>query len=324
MQKLYLFFLSILLITLSSCNDNKEDASTPTPTLEAITLSGGSNLFPEGIAIDQRNGDIYVGSTGENSIQKVSNGEVSFFKDTGEDDLESILGMAIDENNDRLWVCHNVATSQTSSTGFVSVFSLSNGTELANFQASGTANFLNDITIDPAGNAYITNSFGGNIFTVDKDLTSLSEYLRSSDFTNITGRAFNGIRITPDNKYLLIVANGNTDAILYRVELSNKEITEVAVNSTFRNGDGLVFINNSQMLAINTTEIIALDFNSDYSEATAKDALDGKEDVKALINDPTTGKIYNQTLYVVNSQFSANVGELPFTITSIPLTDLAL
>lgn len=73
--------------------------------VKARTTLRGSNVFPEGIAVDPRTGDRYVGSTREGHLYRFVAGgtEAEMFQAGGSPGRQSAFGMKVDERG-RLWV----------------------------------------------------------------------------------------------------------------------------------------------------------------------------------------------------------------------------
>jgi DNA-binding beta-propeller fold protein YncE len=331
--KIYLIIVAALFF--SKCSN---DDQVTLPILTTIPLLGQSTL-PEGIAIDKRNDAIYVSGYGDGGIQKIVNGEATYFVSPYTEGFKVPVGMTIDEARNRLWVCH-VSSGDVFSGGIegaVWVFDLNTAQVLKKFeiQNQNASHFINDVILDQEGNAYITDSFEPTIWKVDKELTSLERFISSPQFV-ITPNSFNlnGITFTPDNRYLITAVTnpGGGDGALFRINVNSKEVAKVAIPAGQYpgGGDGIVFENASQMYSINfTTGITSIQFNgNDYLNATAAIITERNPQVKAALNAPTTAKINDGALFLVNSQFDklfpgfpkyGQPFEVPFTITSVAL-----
>ena len=75
------------------------------------------DLVPEGLALDERDGTIYLSSMWKRKVVRINgNGLVSDFVPAASDGLWSTIGMEVDEDRDQLWVVssqyHEVAPLQ--------------------------------------------------------------------------------------------------------------------------------------------------------------------------------------------------------------------
>ena len=69
----------------------------------------GNDVFPEGIAYDETTDTVFVGSFRRGEIQTIKNNEVSVFMPEGKHDTHSIVGLKVDNQRRRLWVCNSEA-----------------------------------------------------------------------------------------------------------------------------------------------------------------------------------------------------------------------
>ena len=96
MQKQILSVILLLSLVLFSCIakiDNRD------------YIIKEKDLIPEGTAVDNRTGTIYIGSTYKRKIIQIeSDGKVTDFIPQELDGIWSIVGMEVDEKEDLLWV----------------------------------------------------------------------------------------------------------------------------------------------------------------------------------------------------------------------------
>jgi hypothetical protein len=125
----------------------------------------GSDLIPEGIAYDQREQALYVGSTAKGEIIRVRNGEQETFADRS-NGLVHVLGLAIDQSNRRLYAVNTSALSTAAERPIrneVVAFDLEKGREIARFTAAD-AGQLNDVVIGDEGSIYVSDSQRGAVY----------------------------------------------------------------------------------------------------------------------------------------------------------------
>ena len=117
---------------------------------EAGLVVPGDRVFPEGIAVDKRSGDLYVGSTTDGTIFRASPGAERFeeFLPPGGDGRSAATGLKVDPRG-RLVVAGR-------STGRLFVYDLRTRRLLRSLEAPGSGRTLvNDLTFTPDA-AYVT------------------------------------------------------------------------------------------------------------------------------------------------------------------------
>lgn len=298
-------------------------AATPTGSGRVFALPGDA-VFPEGIAVDEASGDFYVGSSVDGTIYRgnVQTGEVAVFLPGSENRVA--LGLTLDDAG-RLYVAGG-------STGAVAVYDTATGQrliEVANGLAPNT--FLNDITIGPAGEAIITDSFNPGLFflppgavpagpevaAATPTVTELNYFVdfSASGFDLVQpGFNANGIVTTPDGRYLLVIQT-NT-GVLYRVDVVSTETVAVDLGgATLPGGDGIE-LEGQTLFVVNEGQITPVTLAADFASGTV-----GTSFSDPGFSSPTSLARYDGCLLVVNSQFDALQGqpELPFTVSSVPI-----
>ncbi|OYQ47387.1 hypothetical protein [Flavobacterium aurantiibacter] len=311
--------------------------------VSTISLKG-DKLFPEGIHT-LPNGDLLVGGFGDGSIQRIDNkDQISYFSAPGQNGLVIAVGMAVDEKNNRLWVANfNFKTASGNPGSNFKVFDLKSGKLLKTIPENFIDGaFFNEVTLDPAGNAYVSDTFGPNIwktsFADSKPEVFVSDPLLKNPAPD-QPFGLNGLTITPDSKYLIASVMNRTikgGGTLVRIDLKSKKITPIKLSDNtaklgFSGSDGM-FFHKGKLLMVNVYSqagaIFSAAFNADYSEATLKihDAF------QKAYDRPTASAIRNGKLYTVNSQLNHIIDDkdgqlntppsLPFQIVGVPLNEV--
>jgi sugar lactone lactonase YvrE len=145
-------------------------ALSATAVTSSITLPG-DKVFPENIAA-ARDGAIYVGSLGSGGVFRVKpNGttaEVWIKPAAG--GSRSIFGVLADDKSHTLWACSNdlsglgvvIPSDETGS--YLKGFDLATGALKVSVKLPGEKVLCNDITVGPDGAAYVSNTYGTQVF----------------------------------------------------------------------------------------------------------------------------------------------------------------
>lgn len=303
----------------------------------------GKTTVPEGIAYYTTDSSIYTGSLLTSSIQVTRKGKSSYFVEPGKSEfLPNVVGMAIDEQRHRLWVCSNDATGfmQGKPSARISAVDLKTGEVLASFdhnQVTGVNGvflpLFNDVITDDEGNAYITSSGSAHIVEVSSDLSGAS-ILTDLFPAHEAGYWLNGIEVTEDNRYLMVVSSRlqqGQKAGLYRIETNSGEVSQVALIGPAANrvdaagGDGMLFLDRQTLLIVHGDAVLMAKMTPDYSAAEVTDIT-----TDTLVGGVIKGIQFTslatdqKNLYLTNAQV-ANVMmnkplDTPFNVYKIPLS----
>lgn len=279
----------------------------------------GEAVYPEGIAYDPASNAFFVGSAADGSILRgdVETGKVTTLVVGGEREPFTTLGIKVDDQN-RLWVAGGVS-------GQVFVYDIETAEQTSAIKTPGEGSpLLNDLAVTSTGDVYVTDSYRPVLFKISADTETAEPWL---DFTGTAfeyqaeGPNANGIAVTPDGQYLLVVQM-NTGQ-LYRIDTASKEVSEVNLGGqTLTGGDGLVLDGQMLYAVIQTNnQVVSVELAKDFSSGTV---LSRTEDESLAY--PATAVKVNDRLLVVNAQFDVMESEkgpmLPFTVSSIPVSVL--
>lgn len=310
-------FALLFVFVLFSCTKEKAIEAK----LETYNIPG-NQFFPEGIAYNSKAGVFYVGSvaTGDIAQVNVTTGEASLFAPGAFQNRSACTGMTLDFNN-RLWVCGGADNK-------IHVFNLSgnpNPMKTWDTKALFGSGFINDCAADES-NIYFTDTRERKIYrtSVLGSPGTLEEWLVFTDQQipySATGTNANGIVLTPDNKYVIIVVSYSGK--LYRIDKSSKNITEIQLNTPVTSGDGLVLDGNKLYVSRNAIgQIYPVTLNSDYSQGTVGTGFGTN-----LLFNTTMAKVGNYLL-VVNGQLNRRASttnpnppapSLPFTVSRVAI-----
>jgi len=275
----------------------------------------GAAVFPEGVAVDQRTGFVYVSGTTDGTIFRgdASSDVLGIFLPGNTDGRTSATGLAVDDEG-RLYVAG-------AGTGTVFVYDGTTGELLARLPTGSSPTFINDIVIAPDGSAYVTDSQSPVIYRVTGDVSGNFTLERWLD---LTGTAFvyqagfnaNGIEVTPNGRYLVVVQS-NTGK-LFRIEIATRQITEFNLGgATVVNGDGIL-LQGSTLYVLQNAQGLLTEIRLNVNDASGT-VIGSTTDPS--FDYPTSLDFVRGRLLVVNSQFDRRgpglSPTLPFSVSVI-------
>lgn len=254
---------------------------------ELIALPDG--FRPEGIAIG--NGPtFYVGSIGTGAIYRgdLRTGEGAILNPgaTG----RAAIGVVFDHG--KLFVAGGP-------TGKGFVYDARTGALLATHQlTTETDTFVNDVVV-ARGAAYFTDSRQPALYRVGTGGNGgVTTIPLIGDIQYIAGNNANGIEATPNGKTLVIVQS-NTGKV-FRVEPGSGETTEITLDETVVNGDGLLLDGRTLYVVqnrLNQVAVVRLDTRLASGEVVTH-ITDPDFDVPSTIDE------FGNRLYAVNARFT--------------------
>ncbi len=226
--------------------ENVSDLSAKNKMEPAVISINEENLFPEGIEYDQRDDRFLVSSITRGTIGQVKDGVYSeFIKDP---DLFASLGLHIDNSTKRLLVVNSNIDGTLSA---LAAYELSSGERI--FYADldeweEGPQFANDVTVDNKGMAYVTDSYAGIIYQVDKEGNS-SVFYKDEELAPTPGNiGINGIDYDP--RGYLLVSHLETNRII-RIPIDNPEkFSEVNIPVDMYSPDGIYLKNPNELLVV--------------------------------------------------------------------------
>ncbi|MEV7616027.1 SMP-30/gluconolactonase/LRE family protein [Streptomyces sp. NPDC089799] len=292
-------------------------AAAARPHISTAYVLPGAKAYPEGIAVDDRTGDVYVGSYADGTVYRARPGQrtAEVFLPAGADGRDTANGLRVDARG-RLWV--------TDSTTGVTVYDPATRTRIAHFEATGGEPFfINDLTITPDGTAYLTDSFRSAVYRVTPaDLARGTGTLDVAYDLDLPAGAItlNGIVSDPAGRFLLTV--DMTAGELYRIDLRSDAITRVDLRGgDMKAADGLLLSPGGTLrVAHNTTNTLSRwQLSADGTRARLTTRL-----TDPSLQIPTTlARSHGRTL-VVRSQFDKGGPLTPSTGTPTTFTIAAV
>ncbi|MGW5387701.1 SMP-30/gluconolactonase/LRE family protein [Nocardia sp. NPDC003963] len=269
----------------------------------------GERVYPEGIALDERGGDFFIGSYADGTVYRAATGtgRAEVFLPAGTDGRRTANGLRADPAG-RLWVID--------STAGVAVYEISSRRLLARFDVTGAGErFVNDIALGPDGSAYLTDSRRHLVYRVTPaelaravsgdGHSGLNPYLDLADALEPHDPAaytLNGIVADPSGAYLLTVDSTGGD--LYRIDLTRNPATAQRVTLTGGDltlADGLDLHGDTLRAAHNTADTLS-SWTLSENGRTATRTAEYHDDA---LTTPTTLIHTTDRTLVVASQFDS-------------------
>ena len=271
-----------------------------------------TNLFPEGIAYDPWGDFFYVSSTARGDIGIV-NREGIYTPFITDEVLVQTTGLELDKARKRLLV--------SNAPNGIGAYELGTGDRIwyTNLAAliPGAPIFINDITLDPQGNAYVTNSLTPVIYKVAPDGTA-TIFFQSTDFAT-SGFGFNGI-VYDERGYLLVAFSAGNDVV--RIPVRDPDsYSLVELDAALQSPDGLLLSKDGKQLVV-----VSNAGGSAAGRVQTFTSQDGWES-GTLSTTFSTGAVFPSTatsdgknIYVLYAYLHQRmIGRSQFTIQQVPL-----
>jgi sugar lactone lactonase YvrE len=279
-------------------------------------------FFPEGIEYDAAGERFLLGSLAEGTIFAVTDdGAIAPLIEDA--DLLSTVGIHLDVAGGRLLVpnvdrgVQSGAEPQGPAISLLA-YDLASGerlffTDLSTFDPEA-GHFANDVTVDPDGNAYVTDSFSPVIYKVDPE-GAASIFLQNDAFAS-EQFGLNGIDYHPDG--YLLVAKADEGA-LFKVPLDDPEaFSRVELDAPVSGADGIVLRPDGALAVVGQPQSVFL-VRSEDDWATASIV-----ETASLEQPATTAAIRDGEVYAIFAQLSAMGSDDPpdvFPIVRVPFED---
>ncbi len=272
------FTLILLAASVAGCG-----SSGSAGLLDEYILSD-QDLVPESGDFDTTTQAFYVGSWTDGSLTRVdADGTETVVYTPPTAESWGALGVAIDTERRRLWVCmFDPASEATDEVWVVSLETLARTHTLALPVGVENAS-CNDIGLDSAGRAYITDSATPNIYRGDLDAEEITTWASDPLLPGSGLFGLNGIDVTADDQYVL--ASSTLPAELFRITLAEPPVvTEIAVSGDLgeENSDGMSIIDGQVYLSF-ASRVRRFSTTDDWATATFVSSPSGEDGLSTVI-----------------------------------------
>lgn len=223
-----------------------------------------------------------------------------------DDRLVSTVGLLVDDASDTLWVTNSdpgaglrTDPATQGKLAAIATYDANSGAPKAYYDLgslSAGSHFANDVALDAAGNAYVTDSFAPLIYRIDTK-GEASIFARSPLFLAGEGFNLNGIAWHEDG--FLLVGKYNSGE-LFRVSITDPtDIAPVSLPEALVGADGIRLIDGEHLLVVQNLAA------NRTVELTSSDGWHSATISRAIASDrsmPTAAVIAGDDIYVLNSR----------------------
>ncbi|MBC6699375.1 hypothetical protein [Hymenobacter sp. BT190] len=267
-------FAAGLLGLLPGCSDDDEPVTPPVAAPSLISVPQAA-FHPEGVQYDDTNKRFIVSSRTKGVVSTVRD-DSTFTQLADDPRLISTIGVNLDAGRNRVLVAvsdNGANAARTSAATLrkraaLAIFNATTGALLNYVDLGGITgaasypnHFANDIAVDAAGNAYVTDSNAPIIYKVDLQGVA-SVFLTSPQFDAGTAFGLNGIVYHPDG--YLLVAKANTGT-LFKVPIANPTSFTTVTNAaglSLTGADGLLLTDPQTLLLVSGGQSTVYRLNS--------------------------------------------------------------
>ncbi len=243
------------------------------PLLDEYVLSD-ETLVPESGIFDPTSRSFYVGSESKGNITRVeADGTESIFFTPPAPEMWRTLGTTLDDAARRLWVC---AQRPDDSTQEIWVFDLESGDRAValNLADAAPGSTCNDIAVDGAGLAYISDSENPRVYRADAEAETVTVWA-DDPLLNPNGDGLfggNGIAVTEDDGFVIVSkTSAGLTPNLVRIALNDPTTVGelVATPALEAFADGMTFLDGDLYIAMVVAgDVVRLTSEDDWATAS--------------------------------------------------------
>lgn len=270
---------------------------------QGITFTA-EQTYPEGIAWHPKQKVFFVSSVHKGTIGKVTP-QGAYTPFINDDKLIASVGLSLDVKRNLLWVAVadlGASTRSSPATTYklaaVAAYDATTGQrrayhDLGNLVEGG--HMANDLTVDAAGNVYITDSFSPVVYRVDTK--GHASVFAQSELFKGEGFNLNGIVAHPDG-YLLV--NKYNSGEIFRISTRDgADIQRVNLPDAVKGSDGMLLRAKDRLTVVQNAgndQVLDVVSTDGWKTATLQPAR------KTAYSFPTTAAQVGKDVYVLNAR----------------------
>lgn len=284
-------------------------AAAPTPAsaagrAAAIPFSTGTPAYPESFSWSATLGRFLVGSVRHGTVGTVGR-DGTYAPFITDDRLVSTVGILADDASGTLWVANadpgvgdRTGSATKGTLAGVGAYDLKTGKPKAYYDLGALrpgAHFANDVALDRAGNAYVTDSFAPLVYRID---TAGHPSVFAEDARFRTGEGFNlnGIAVAGDS---LLVGQYNTGE-LFRIGLkAPRQVEPVSLPEPLKGADGFHLVDARHLVVVQN---LGVDRTVELASTDGWRSARIVRTQKSAASMPTAATAAGGKLYVLDSR----------------------
>jgi sugar lactone lactonase YvrE len=158
------------------------------------------------------------------------------------------------------------------------------------------SHFANDVSVDDAGNVYVTDSFSPTIFRIGAD-GKASIFAQNALFGEGNGFNLNGIAWHKDG--FLIVGRYNTGE-LFRVNVADpKKVEKIELSQVLKGADGFRLVDNRHLIVVQN---LGIDRTVELVSTDGWKSAKVVRQLKSVMSMPSSATQVGEDVYVLNSR----------------------
>jgi len=276
------------------------------PVVQALP----EDWYPESVAIGP-DGAFYVGSWRQGAVARLKPGmapKAEVLVKPGTNGLANGQGVLVDAKRRALWICSgNIGfTTVPSTPSALKRYDLATGAPRASY-AMPDGGYCNDLAQDARGNLYVTDSYHPRVLKLAPGAASLVTWKEdpalagSGPYKGLNGIAIDGGR---DVYVSLVAAAPYVLRIGLGADGKAGEVTRVEAPRELKNVDAIRAWKPGRLVLFESNAFGEGPYGGQITVARVEGAKLGLQTVVAGLNDPSSGAVWGDRVYFIESKYS--------------------
>jgi len=285
-------------------------AATAAIAVPPVVQALPEDWYPESVAIGP-DGAFYVGSWRQGAVARLKPGsapKAEVLVKPGTNGLANGQGVLVDAKRRALWVCSgNIGfTTVPSTPSALKRYDLATGAPRASYTMPD-GGYCNDLAQDARGNLYVTDSYHPRVLKLAPGAASLVTWKEdpalagSGPYKGLNGIAIDGGR---DVYVSLVAAAPYVLRIGLGADGKAGEVTRVEAPRELKNVDAIRAWKPGRLVLFESNAFGEGPYGGQITVARVEGARLGLRTVVAGLNDPSSGAVWGDRVYFIESKYS--------------------
>jgi len=281
-------------------------ASAAPPAVQALP----DDWYPESVAIGP-DGTFYVGSWREGAVARLKPGvapKAEVLVKPGANGLANGQGVLVDAKRRALWICSGNSgfTTVPQTPSALKRYDLATGAPRASY-AMPDNGYCNDLAQDARGNLYVTDSFHPRVLKLAPGAAALAVWKEDpalagpGPYKGLNGIAIDGGR---DVYVSLVAAASYVLRIGLGADGNAGEVTRIEAPRVLKNVDAIRAWKPGRLVLFESNAFGEGPYGGQVTVARVDGARLGLQTVVAGLNDPSSGAVWGNRVYFIESKYS--------------------